>query len=386
MLGTFGKKPTKKGKYWISLVIDVRSSSIGAAIVKNFKGKNKIPVILQTYREQIFYTDKPKAEEFISRSYQTLNRVLEQITSKKLDPTPISNCFVFYGSPWYKSEIKKIEVNEKKNTELTDAYLKRIIKASFKDTNTKELLEQKCMAVSLNGYKTSNPIGKKFKKISIDFYESILHEETFNDIAEIISKKTNIDQVIHRTHPLAVFEILSEKFEPTDNYTILDISGEITEMTVVREDQIRKNVSIPHGSHFFVRGLAQKCNLDFLNSFSKLDMILNEEIDEKCEENSIRAFNDMKKEWAEKIREIMKEADIKNLPSNVFVLVDNEVAKLTRNILSESEIYSGALKFRKKPDLTFINSMELENLCVYRENVKKDAILSLEAGFVEIQS
>jgi hypothetical protein len=384
-LGTLGKKKPKKGKYWISLVIDIRSSSIGAAVVKNFKGKNKIPVILQTYREQIFYTDKPKAEEFINRSYQTLSRVLDEITNKKYDPEPISDCSVFYGSPWYKSEIKRIEVKENKNTTLTDAYLKKVIKASFKDTNTKELLEQKCMALYLNGYKNASPIGKKFKKLNIDFYESILHEETYNDIDAIISKKTNIDQLSHYSHPATIFDVLSQKFEPVDNYTILDISGEITEMTVVREDQITKNVSIPHGSHFFVRGLAQKCNLDFLNSFSKLDMILNEEIDEKCEENSVKAFNEMKIEWAEQIRKIMTESNIKNLPSNVFVLVDNEVAKLTRNILKEPEIYSGALKFRKKPELTFINTMEMETLCVYRDEVEDDSILALEASFVEMQ-
>ena len=384
MWGTFNKKTKKKGKYWISLILDIRSSSVGASIVKNFKGKNKIPVILATYREQIFYTDKPKTDEFITKSYQTINRVLDIITEKKHDTQPVFNCFVFYGSPWYGSEIRSINVTEKKAKTLKKDFLEKTIKDSYIDTPVKKMIEQKCLSVSVNGYKAKNPFDKKFKKLKIDFIESFLHEDTYNDINEIVIKKTNLEDIKHSTHPITMHTVLSEKFEPVDNYTILDISGEITEMTIVKKDEIKKTVTIPHGSHFFVRGLAKKCNLDFMNSFSKLDMILNEEVNEKCEENSLRAFKDMKVEWADEIREVMKRSNIKSLPHDVFVLVDNEVVKLTRNILKDSEIYSGALKFKKKPNLNYINSIEMDNLCVYRTDVKKDAVLSLESSFVEM--
>jgi hypothetical protein len=384
MLGTFNKTKIKKGSYWISLVIDIRSSSIGASLVKNFKGKNKVPVILETYREQIFYTERPKSAEFIQRSHYTLNRVLNEIMSKKHDPLPLRNTYVFYGSPWYKNEIKKLKHVEKKITVASEQYLKKIIRETFIDTNKKELVEQKCISVKLNGYKTKNPIDKKFKEIEIEFYESILHQDTHDEITKIVNSYTQGQPVHHRTHPLTVFEVISKKFEPIDNYTIIDISGEITELTVVKKDEIKVTASVPHGSHFFVRGLSKKCNLDFLNSFSKLDLILNAEVDEHCEKDSIKAFAEMKVEWATEIREALVDSKIRAIPSNVFVLVDKEVTKLTRNILNEPEIYFGALKFKKKPNLFFINSHEIENLCVYRNSVRKDSILSLEANYVEL--
>jgi len=304
--------------------------------------------------------------------------------SKKHDPVPLRNTYVFYGSPWYKHEIKKLKHIEKKITVLTDQYLKKIIKNTFIDTNKKELVEQKCISIKLNGYKTKEPINKKFKEMEIEFYESILHQDTYDEVTKIVNSYTDGQPVHHRTHPLTVFEVITKKFEPIDNYTIIDISGEITELTVVKKDEIKFIASVPHGSHFFVRGLSKKCNLDFLSSFSKLDLILNQEVDEHCEENSIKAFAEMKIEWAKEIREALKDSGIKSIPSNVFVLVDKEVSKLTRNILNEPEIYFGALKFKKKPNLFFINSSEVENLCVYRNSVKKDSILSLEANYVEL--
>jgi hypothetical protein len=377
-------RKTRKGK--ITLVVDIRSSSVGAALVRNFKGKNKTPVVLDSRRHQIFYTEKPGTAEFVKRTYQTLNKILEEVTDHRREYGRISNAHVFYGPPWYKGSIKEVEKKEKKKITLKNKKLRDILQKNREKSQnkTEHNIEEKIFSIKLNGYKTKKPLNSKFKELVINLYESYIHTDTHKQVTHFINNYLPDAPVEHHSHPLAIHEFISEKFEPVDNYTMIDISGEITEITVVRKDEIKKIVSVPHGSHFFVRGMSKKCNIDHLHAFSKLDMILSKEIDQECKRGSFKAFKEMKNEWADSIRDILKKAKIRSLPNNVFVFVDNEVLALTKDILNDPEIHSGALRFGKKPKLFFVNSDEVKDLCLYRESVEKDAIISMEASFVEI--
>lgn len=374
MLGHFFGN-TKDNKDDISLVIDLRSSSVGAAIVKTFKKKGTTPLILSTHRENIFYKETVDAEDFIERSMIALKKTLEKVEYRR-----VNNIHVTYGSPWYHAEILELSKSEKKNITLSRKYINEIINENIESNPQYVGIERKLLNIKVNGYRVDTYVGKKTKKVSFSMYRSYLYKDTIDDIEDMISKYYQSDKISHHTLPYLTYSVLNKEFDLPDNITIFDISGEITDIAVIRKE-FRKLISTPYGSHYFAREMTRMCKYNLETAYSKINLITSREVDPKCSPESVRAFLDSKRDWGDYIKQVLNDNKIKSLPATVFVISDRTTQNLVEHILNDVEVYSSSLKFGRKPEIVLINSTEVEGLCEYPMNIKKDALLSLQANY-----
>lgn len=368
------------------LVIDIGSSSVGGAIVMNFAGKGKIPVILKNFRSYVEFREDVEINEFLIKSQSNLKYVLDSLFNKKNTFGGIDKVRIFYGAPWYKSLIKNFEKSEQKTRDFNKKYLDSLL-ANYQDLNKDPkivTLERRVTALKLNGYITYNPEGKRFNKIGVSLYQTLVSKKTNEDIKQIVSNYTSIKDIEFITHPYSVFRVLSEKFTGKNSYTIIDIGGEVTEITVVRDRDIVKIISIPKGTHYFPRELSKKYNLDFTVALSEIEQITENTIGGK-EVNT--KYSDSLKEletvWLKQVKQILSDNNIISLPVDIFLIVEKNYQNLISSMINNIEAYYNSFRFGRKPTIKHINSDSINDLVRYKESVSKDPFIAMEAGFLE---
>ena len=166
MFGSFFKK--KNDYSQLVLVLDIRSSSIGGAVIK-ITGNNRPVEILTSTREFFFFDNVVSADAFITRAEISLKTVLELLVHKQKFGSQIGSVEIFYGAPWYKNLIENFLTNEENAVDFNQNYLNKILKESVKKVgDDEEIIDRELLAMFLNGYYTKNPFGKDRKSTRLN--------------------------------------------------------------------------------------------------------------------------------------------------------------------------------------------------------------------------
>ncbi len=367
-----------------TLLLDFRSSSVGGAIVTF--SNNHVPTITNICRDHYFFEKAVDPSEFIQRTEISLKKVLDTLIHKGKNATSVGSIEIFYGSPWYKTYLNNIQIEETTPTVFSEEYFELLIKNDKDKITPDELLvEKEMVSISLNGYKVSEPYGKKATYLDVSFFRSIINKETSDGFNAIIKKYQRTDRIHNHTHPFAMFQVLNNTFHNPANYVILDINGEVTEMTLIKDGHFRKVVSISYGAHSFIRRYAEEMKTDFKTALIKLKNILLDDNDEKTKIKNQHLLKDIKADWIEAIHKAVAAEKIQLIPHHIFISGDEEIKEIVTHLLNDVEVYAGALKIGRKPDIQFVASNSMKGFCDYGSGVTKiDHQLAIEAVFVEL--
>lgn len=368
----------------LSLILDIRSSSVGGAIL-DINGKED-PIIYSNYREHVFLEEDIGSTLFVSRIELALKNVLVKLLKDEKNIGRVKRVSIFYSFPWYKAFIKKLDSEYDREIVFDAPFLKSFIRGQL--VNEQEeyfIIEKDLTNIRLNGYETKKPFEKKASKIELFSYLSIISQESKDSFEKIISKFLHYEKIEHFSHPLATYKVLKDRFYSNKNYVLFDITGEATEIVVVKNNKFEKIINMPHGSHYFVRGFKKRCNYNNETSFSKIKLICSKEVDEKCDPRSLKEFKKMKDEWLEILSENIKNSGIESFPGIFYISSDFEVQDLFHYLLDDIESIFKSFNLKKKPIWHFLSSQSIQSLCVYHdEYAKKDPQISIWAGFVEL--
>lgn len=384
-MNIFDKKENGKKETGLTLILDIRSSSVGAAVAEIIK--NGPSIIITTEREHFFFEEKVDTVKFIERTKVALDNVLNKIINKTPYEKPIKSIEIFYGSPWYKTLLKEFNISNKRETTFNLEFIEKTM-GNILELNTKKnvIVEKDFVSVLLNGYHTKSPLNKKANKIDVSLYLSAIHSDTQRSFFKIIKKYLKTNKITEHTHPLSTYKILKNIFYSRKNYVLFDVSGEITEISIIRDGKFNKLISIPYGSNYFSRGISKECNYNFETAFSKLMLLCSEEIDPACNSKSQKAFIKIKKDWFDLIREYLEKANISSLPYTFYISTDQEAQGLIKNILEDMEGYMDILRIGRKPIQHSLTSKSLEELVIYKNaTIKKDSQISLWTSLVELE-
>lgn len=390
MIGKFFKQkkaikksePKKKQVSHIVLVVDIRSSSVGAAIVKKTKDTTDI---LFNLREYFFMEQKVTPEDFVTRTEIALKKVLDNLIHKNPLAAPVEKAEIFYSSPWYKTYIKSFNRKEKKATVLSKEYFTKVIKEDLDTLSRKEeIMEKKITSVMINGYQINDPFDKKVKEMDANFYISIVNKKTRKGFEKILKDFAPRVDINHNSHPLTFFTVLRNRLHSPQDYVLMDITGELSEVAIIKGGHFSRIFSFPYGTHDFVRKIMEHVGYDYATAFSAMKMICSGEAKENCDPKLADFFYDLKRDWLQNVKKLMDESKVETLPQTVYVTADQDIKEIMEFILNDVETYASVLKIGRKPNVHFLGSKAIENLAQYKNpEAKKDAQISIEASFVE---
>ncbi len=387
---------TKKQKPGIlKLIIDIRSSSIGGALVVH--EENKEPLIIYSTRNYIFLDKLENLDTFFTKILSGLDKVLENIEKEgikrnavKFSDNHVSEVWCAFSSPWYKSKIKNFEINDGKPVKFTSKLLNHVLEQEA-ESNKKDIdevsIEKKIISVFMNDYEIANPFEKIADKIMVSFYSSNIATKTELAVKDRISSKFNTNNIKFCSHPLVIISVIKKLFHSVSDFLFIDVGGETTDIGLLRAGKLEDLITIPVGTHHFLRKLISEYSFDLAAASSHLNLLFNHKLDDIASTRSMAVINKVKSEWFSIIKNALENKWVKEVtPSLIFLTADTDVNNLLKDIILSKEFYVDCLKINKEPVLQILNRNSIPNLCNQDTDVRQDPVLSLVSTFSDFDN
>jgi cell division ATPase FtsA len=372
------------------LVFDIGSSSVGGSLF--YIGKNGIPRILTAVRELIPIEEILDIDRLLSLTLKSLKKVAGKICMQGLG-TP-KRVFCVLSSPWYASETRTIKYSKNTPFEFTSKLADELIQKeivlfeqAYKTKNSEmegkiRPIELKNMRTVLNGYPTNNPFGQKAKDLEMNIFISMSGENILTQIEGAIKQHFHIPIIKFSSFVVASFTISRDMFVNQENFLLINIGGEVTDISMVKKDVLKEAISYPAGSNFLVRGVSQEMSMTTDEAKSLIATFKEGHIDDASYRKIEPVISKLKNQWLRKFQESLSNitSDI-SIPSTIFITVDPSLGDFFSDIIKTEEFSQYTLtesKFR----VFFLSTQALHGIAIFDSNATRDPFLIIESIYI----
>ncbi|MFA6257519.1 MAG: cell division protein FtsA [Candidatus Paceibacterota bacterium] len=379
-----------KEKSELVLVFNIRSSSVDGALLE--AQSSGIPKIIFSTKEFIKIEEKINIDNFLLSTIKSLDIVVEKIYKAGLG-TP-SQTFCVLSSPWCISQTRII--NLKKNTpflfteKLADELIQKEIKL-FEEEHTLKygnidnrirMIELKNIKIMLNGYETSEFFNKKIKELEMNIFVSMSGEQILKKIENTIGKYFHFKQIRFSSFLLSFFTTVRDIYKKQENFLLLEIGGEVTDISMIKKDTLRESVSFPLGCNFLTRGVALDLNCTLGEAESLISLFRDGHAEESMAKKLTVILNKLRTEWLKKFQDSL--ANLSNdisIPSTIFIIIDKDLVDFFSETI-KTEQFSQYTLTESKFETIFLNEKFLEGIVAFKENVFREPFLIIDSVYI----
>ncbi|MBU0611868.1 hypothetical protein KKB58_00325 [Patescibacteria group bacterium] len=386
-MGIFSK-PKKKEE--LVLVFDVGSSSVGGALF--FARESGIPKIIFSIREKIVPENELNSERLLSQTVKSLEMVASKISKASLGVPKKTFCVL--SSPWYASQTRTIKI-EKNNPfiftqKLADSLIKKEINLFKREhgidnehSNGKNRpIELKNIKTVLDGETESDPLNKKIKKLEMNIFISMSPEDVLKKIEHAIGKYFYFGNIKFSSFALASFTVSRDVFMHHEDFLLMDIGGEITDISIVTENILRDSISFPLGRNFLVREASNLFNCSLDDAKTLVSLYKDKHMEKSIEKKFGPIMNDLKSKWLEKFQESLSVLfDDTFFPSTIFLTSDQDISAFFSEMIKNTMALQSS-SGRSKFNVISLNTKELHGIVLFRENVTRDPFIIIESVYI----
>ncbi|MBI2100406.1 MAG: hypothetical protein HYT47_00035 [Candidatus Vogelbacteria bacterium] len=251
------------------LIIDIRSDSVGGALVEPPSAKNQkvCSQVLKFSRHHIDFRAALNHDRFFADLIAAFKLVLADLgAAAKPRPAAVT---VFLSAPFYASQTRTIKQTRPTPIRVTRRLISDLVAADIRQFQSQtpplfreilrdahELIEHKIMLVKLNRYETHNPFGQSASEIEISHHLSVGSSKMLERFRELVVVGWPNRQIIFHSFPFAWYAVCRDIFD-SDNILLLDLGGEVTEISLIVHNVLWETISFPLGSNFLLRFLTE---------------------------------------------------------------------------------------------------------------------------------
>jgi cell division ATPase FtsA len=367
-------KQKKNGE--VTLVIDIGSSSVGAALV--LISKEVVPKIFFSTRLHIALQNESEKSRSLTAVTTALESVIKTVAAEH---SVIHKTHIFFSSPWYFSETKIIKNEYDSPTLITHHTIDQITKESERKfvENSKssgEIVEHRIIRTRLNGYDTSNPYNKKAKKVEVTFFASMVAKDVLESVRRIIAKHFRVHRDDVSSFALAAFNSISGILPSERDYLIVDIRGDVTDVSLITDGALIKSVSFPQGKNNLIQNVANNSGQSQSAALSLIKVAFHNDSDPGVKIDVQKNAEKFKQVWLELYAKTLQEitgggADV-ILPQTIFLMADSDIDMFFENIGNE---------IKNNGDIRSLRHLNFRDY-VETSSVPTDSFLALESIFV----
>jgi cell division ATPase FtsA len=379
-----------KKKDELVLVFNIGSSSVGGAL---FRAQSSgIPKIIFSIQEPIIIEDKIGIDRLLFLTIRSLEIVVNKIYRAGLGAP--ERIFCVLSSPWYASQTRII--NLKKNTpfvftaKLADSLVQKEINL-FKEehltkytnvNNSIRTIELKNIKTILNGYETPKPLNQKAKELEMVIFVSISEERVLKNIEETITKHFYLKQIQFSSFVMASFTIVRDMYIQQENFLLVDIGGEVTDISMIKKNILRDSISFPLGRNFLARGVASNLGYTLNEANSLISLFKDEHIEKTLAKKLAPIIDRLKTEWLKKFQESL--ANLSNdisIPATIYIAIDKDLADFFSETIKTEQFNQYTLT-ESKFKVIFLSTELLHGIAVFKENVIRESFLIIDSIYI----
>ncbi len=379
-----------KEKDELLLVFDIGSSSVGGALFG--VQKSGVPKIVFSIREPITLEKNVGIDRFLFLTLKSLDIVANKIYMAGVGVSTAIFCVL--SSPWHVSQTRVIKF--KKNTpfvftsKFADNLIQKEITLFEEENLTKYLhagnlvrsIEFKNIKTMLNGYETLNPLNQKAQELEMTIFISISPEQILKKIEETIGKYFHFKKIKFSSFLLSSFAVVRDMYINQENFLLIDIGGEVTDISMTKKNILYGSISFPLGCNFIIRGVASTLHISFNEAMSLISIFKNGHATESVSKKLELVMNKLKIEWLQKFQESLANlsSDI-SIPSTIYMAVDKDLADFFCQTI-ETEQFNQYTLTESKFKVIFLSAKVFCDMAIFKENVIRDPFLIIDSIFI----
>lgn len=261
------QKKQRGGQHFI-IIFDIGSASIGGSFVSINPGK--IPEVIFSIRRDIPFQEKLNFERFLNSMISTLEDMFEAM-KKAGGGVVVDQAYCVLASPWYASQTRLVRYTQSTPFLVTKKGLDKLIQkevgiftssAEFEKAKSGGLppviMESKNIQIKLNGYEVRNPFEKNAAELEVALYISMIPSNIFTSINESILKFWHLRSVHFSSFSFTAFDTIRDIFVDESSFLFMDISGEVTDISLAKDNVLLESISFPAGKNMLLRSLIKE--------------------------------------------------------------------------------------------------------------------------------
>ncbi len=385
----FGFKASES-KEELALVFDIGSASVGGAL---FAVQNSgIPKIIYSFREPITLESEIDADKLFSLTLKSLEVVAGKVATAGVGVP--GKVFCVLSAPWYISQARVISMKNDVpfvfTSKLADELIQKEVKL-FEETffakyvnagSPIRSIELRNIKTTLNGYETHEPIGQKANELEMHIFISMSSEDVVESIEAVLGKHFIGKKVTFSSFAMASFIVVRDAYTHPENFLLVDVAGEMTDITMVKKNALRESASFPYGRNFLIRGMATNLGCSLGEAQSCISLIKDGHASDGTMRNVEPVVNKLKKEWLQKFQESLANlsSDI-SVPATIYLSVDEDLADFFSETI-KTEQFSQYTLAESKFEVIFLNAKLFHGLAAFEETVVRDPFLIISAVYI----
>jgi len=376
---------TGKKKDELIAIFDIGSSHVTGALVR-FSSKESVrPHILISKSFSIPLRDDPDYHQLVKGTLTTVEEVARFLESKHLGSPKDIICVL--GAPWYTAYTRNILIQEKNtfifSKRFADDLIRKeiiLIQKELNITSEQMLLENKTVSVKLNGYETTLPLNKKAKDVSLSLFTSFMQK----DVHDLIQQKMHT--FFHRTPAIytSLFThvtLLRDMFPDERDYVLVDVSGETTECSLMRNGVLVESHSFPIGTNHVVRAIMRTEKKTYTMAQQLFTMHLTDALHGVHNALIDTMVATIRSDWQNHIQQVFSLFSKRLLlPDQIFLFGNKHTIPWFQDILG-TDVFHHITFTHKKFKITPINPALVHSLCTFEDGVSRDTCVMIDTVF-----
>lgn len=315
------------------LVIDIGSSSVTASYVV-FGGAT--PIISASVTSEISVLSDLSFSRFESEMMRALQHSISGLHGKKR--VPPDRIQVYLASPWYASQVRVAKVSRPTPFVVTKVMLGDIIAKELKAFEDEEVtkkihtneairvIESNTLQVKLNGYAHNDPISVIAHELELSIFLAISSEHILKKIEDHLSVNFGHRKVIFSSFIGASFVVSRDFFPHQQSYILVDIGGEVTDVSYVKDGTLIQSTSFPEGKNFMLRRLSIELKRSIPESVTLCMLYMENKVENSIKETCEKILTKAKEEWLEHFQKaLFSTSNELSLPDTILITVDSYV-------------------------------------------------------------
>ncbi len=381
LFGSRGRKPE------VAVIFDVGSDSVAGSVVHFSSDKKELPRVIYTKRVQWHSENQSSYDDILRSMKYTLGNIARVIQEKDFPITKGSSIYVTFAAPWFAHETRRAELERKTVFTVTQGVLDKIqekeIDSFYKEGEEIygadfEVVEKSVIDVSVNGYPTDKPLGKKAKSIDMSLYVSVAPKEIM-DIARDVIGRVFHHKVVFQTSTLVSYVVSRDFFARDKDYMFVDVGGELTDVLVVRNNTIFQTLSFPLGIQFFYNQIAESLKTSVHEVVALLATGNKGALHDKAHKDLKKAMDKAYKSYEKHFESVLRQLGKSfKLPQTMYISGYEHFEEGLKKSLETEHMghYSMlGIPFEVVP----INETKIHTHLRYQSEVKRDLFIALSA-------
>ena len=211
------------------------------------------------------------------------------------------------------------------------------------------VIEKSIVHTKINGYSVVDIMNKRTRSLEAYVYVSAISKLVDDAVMGVISKNTHLgreDVMIH-SFPLVLFSSIRDFSSSDANFLIINISSEVTDIVLVRDQIIESTTSFSFGKNTIIRELSKQFKVSLEIAESQLSMYLSEKTDASVSNSMQNILVELEKEWSTHLTSaLLVVSPNSNYPKKTFLFVKKNISPIFLKLL-ESGSEGSIPTFRK---------------------------------------